>query len=318
MQGIFLAAGNGLRLKPITNYIPKPLINIGGKTILEHILESFSKCALSESIIIINDDFLKTNTYSKLKDTEIKFIEQKEILGTAHALKSARNLIHSEYFLVHLADTLIIDDIEELITKMSTDNSDLTILSSEVEKKDIDKIGSIEYNDKKVIQINEKLKNSSSNLAWAGTAIFKTNVFFDAVDKLELSSRGEYEIPQIINHIIKNNFIVNYIQCKKFIDIGTITGLKSGLEFLLNSNFTESNDSNTFKINKPVFIEKNSIIGNNCSLGPFVSISENSSIGDNSKLKNCIIINGKIPKNSTITNSLIFEEKIFEFSKFDS
>ena len=39
---------------------------------------------------------------------------------------------------------------------------------------------------------------------------------------------------------------------------------------------------------------------------------------DNSKLKNCIIINGKIPKNSTITNSLIFEEKIFEFSKFDS
>ena len=73
MQGIFLAAGNGLRLKPITNYIPKPLINIGGKTILEHILESFSKCALSESIIIINDDFLKTNTYSKLKDTEIKF-----------------------------------------------------------------------------------------------------------------------------------------------------------------------------------------------------------------------------------------------------
>lgn len=318
MQGIFLAAGNGVRLKPITDYIQKSLININGKTVLEHILDSFSKCALSETIIIVNNNFFKTKTYFKLKDSKIKFIEQKEILGTAHALNSAKNLINTEYFLVHLADTLIIDDMDTLFSKILRDQSDVTILSSEVEKEDIDKIGSIEHNGNQVIQINEKLKNSSSNLAWAGTAIFKTNVFFKAIEQLELSSRGEYEIPQIINHLIKNNFTVNHIKCKKFIDIGTITGLKSSLKFLLNSNPSVHSSSDNIKISKPVFIEKNSTIGHNCSLGPFVSISENSSIGDNSELENCIIIHGQIPKNSKIKNSLIFKQKTFEFSKFHS
>ena len=312
MKAILLAAGKGERLSTITQNICKPMIKIGGKPIIEYIVKDLEKCGFNEFIIVVGYKKEQIINYFNHRNTssKIHFVIQKEFKGTANAIKSAKNLINEKYFLVHLSDTLIIDDMKSLYKKMSLDNSDVKILSSKVKKDKLHEVGSIKHNGSTVCKINEKSEENISNLAWAGTAIFKFDLFFNALKKIDISSRGEYEITDIMNYLIKKGFLIKQFQCKKFVDIGTIMGLVKCAKFILeNKSFNKST-----KIINTVFIDKKSEIGKNCKIGPYVSIEGKSVLGNNVSLQNSIVMDGFLKDNTKLTNSFVFNDKIFKLN----
>ena len=86
---VIMAGGEGTRLDPFTRVLPKPLIPIKNKTIIEHILDEFKKNGLENFIISLNykgrilKSFLKEFNYNN----KIKYIEEKKPLGTIGSLK---------------------------------------------------------------------------------------------------------------------------------------------------------------------------------------------------------------------------------------
>jgi len=116
---IFLpSAGLGERLRPITNHIPKPLLPILGKPLIEIILEKLT--ALCDGEIGINihykpgmiRDWAKNSVYAD----RIRFFPEDPILGTGGALKNAEDFLARSPFIVHNADILLDIDFEKLIT----------------------------------------------------------------------------------------------------------------------------------------------------------------------------------------------------------
>ena len=108
MKCIILAAGEGTRMKPLTNEIPKPMLKISGKPILEHILDSLPD-NIDEVILVVG--YLKEKIVNYFGDEfgkfKIKYVFQEGKLGTYRALELCKDLIiNDERFLMMYADDL--------------------------------------------------------------------------------------------------------------------------------------------------------------------------------------------------------------------
>jgi dTDP-glucose pyrophosphorylase len=99
---VVMAGGEGIRMRPITNVLPKPLIPLGDKTIIEHIMEQFSAIGCNSFLLSVNYKaemikyFLGDNNFNKYK---ISYFQEDKPLGTAGSLSLIKDIIHSTFFL---------------------------------------------------------------------------------------------------------------------------------------------------------------------------------------------------------------------------
>lgn len=107
-QAVILAGGLGTRLKPITETIPKPLVEIDGKPFLEHLLIHLKNSGIEQIILCVGylgekiEDYFGDGSRLGLK---IRYSYERELLGTAGAIKNAERLIETENFIVLNGDT---------------------------------------------------------------------------------------------------------------------------------------------------------------------------------------------------------------------
>lgn len=107
---IIMAGGFGTRLRPYTEIIPKPLIPIGSKTILEHIFDKFEEYGCSKKYVIVNYKKKLIEAYFKEGSDyrDLHFIEEPAFLGTAGGIKCAKDVCKSDFFMTNcdiIADT---------------------------------------------------------------------------------------------------------------------------------------------------------------------------------------------------------------------
>ncbi len=198
MHLVIIAAGEGSRMRPLTDTIPKPLLRICGKTIIEHNIEGITE--LFESIFMIvkyrSDDF-RTYFWDSYQWKSISYIEQwGDINGTWAAILALEDKLNWEFIVLSWDDLYEKDDI---IALMSTPW--YATLCKAVERPSdfgIFVIGS----DGKPENIVEKPTDISlGNLANIGNHKFDTAIFWD-LKKLPLSPRGELEITDLISQYI--------------------------------------------------------------------------------------------------------------------
>lgn len=107
MECVILAGGKGTRLAPYTNDIPKPLVKVGGKTLLDHLITTLE--GLFDKIIIVVDHYsekIQQHLNASIYSTPIVFVNQsKDLKGTYGAVFSAKDLI-TETFLVICSDNI--------------------------------------------------------------------------------------------------------------------------------------------------------------------------------------------------------------------
>ena len=235
MKAVILSAGEGKRLKPTTDFMPKTMIKISGKPIIEYIINDLLKFGFNEICIVIGHRGNQIKSYfgdgTKL-NAKISYVVQKELKGTANATNSARNFVCEEPFLLHLGDAINPGALEENIENMLNNDADINILSTPILPSKVSKVGNIETDGNNVIRITEKSPKSKSNLSWAGVAVFKSNFIFKIIDKLQPSLSGEYEITEAMNNALSYGFKIRNHVCKKSIDAGTMNGLEEVSKYI--------------------------------------------------------------------------------------
>ncbi|MCK4664751.1 MAG: nucleotidyltransferase family protein [Bacteroidales bacterium] len=129
---VIMAGGKGSRLKPITNVLPKPLIPIGEKTILEHIMSRFSNVGCNDFHLSVN---YKANMIRYYFDTlnhpdyNISYFEEKKPLGTAGSLYMLKDRINQTFFISN-CDIIIEEDYGEIYNYHKENQNELTIIAA--------------------------------------------------------------------------------------------------------------------------------------------------------------------------------------------
>lgn len=148
LKAIILAGGRGKRLRPITDYVPKPLVPIKNIPIIEWQIKYLKKFGIDEIIICTGykQEIIEHHLNIKKIGIKIKFSVEKSPLGTGGAIKKAGRLINEKSFFVINGDTITNIDLKELAKKQNS------IASIELRTN----FGILETNDGKITKFREK------------------------------------------------------------------------------------------------------------------------------------------------------------------
>tara|TARA_B110000014_G_C20091890_1_gene571756 strand:+ start:538 stop:1593 length:1056 start_codon:yes stop_codon:yes gene_type:complete len=134
MAVVIMAGGKGTRLEPFTNVLPKPLVPINEKPVIEHIIEKFNKNKFNNFFITLNykSKILKAYFQEKKPKFKLSFIDEPKPLGTVGGLSLLKNKI-TKPFIVTNCDTIIDINLEDLMNFHISNHNELTLLASSKE-----------------------------------------------------------------------------------------------------------------------------------------------------------------------------------------
>ena len=164
MKAIILAGGRGKRLRPITDYVPKPLIPIKNSPIIEWQIKYLKKFGVSEVIICsgYKTEMIENYLNNKKLGLKVTFSIEKKPLGTGGAIKNAGKKIKDKSFLVINGDIITNIDLKKLLKK---ENS---IASIQLKTK----FGILQTNEDKIIKFDEKKEIPN---VWMNAGIYNLN-----------------------------------------------------------------------------------------------------------------------------------------------
>lgn len=233
VQVIILCGGKGTRFLPLTENIPKVLVEICDRTVLEHKLDALVDIA-SEIILVVG--YLKEKIIESIGDNyngvPIRYVEQKEQLGTGHAMNCCKEFLNYKFMVLNGDDIYSKSDLETLA------DCEFGIIGMEVINPSSFGVLEIDREDN-LVRLIEKPESPPSNLVNVGAYMFTTDIF---TFELKLSSRGEYEITDYLNFLIKNGGSIKVIPTNFWLPVGNPDELNTA-EFALR-NFSVENGEN--------------------------------------------------------------------------
>jgi glucose-1-phosphate thymidylyltransferase len=312
MRIIIPMAGWGTRLRPHTLTIPKPMLPIAGKPIVQRLVEDLVKSTeqkIEDIIFVIREDFGKAIPEQLLKVAESVgskgHIRYQDVpLGTAHAILQAGDFLDGNV-IVAFADTLFRADY-----KIETEKDGI-IWVQKVENPSA--FGVVKMDKDGVItEFVEKPKEFISDLAIIGIYYFKDGKYLRSEMQYLLDNNiqkgGEFWLTDAMENMKAKGSRFFKGEVIEWLDCGnkdaTVYTNQRVLEFLKNENNVSAQASiENSTIIAPCYIEENVVIKNSV-VGPHVSVSKGTLI-ENSVVKNSIIQSKSIVKNKLIADSMI-------------
>jgi UDP-N-acetylglucosamine diphosphorylase / glucose-1-phosphate thymidylyltransferase / UDP-N-acetylgalactosamine diphosphorylase / glucosamine-1-phosphate N-acetyltransferase / galactosamine-1-phosphate N-acetyltransferase len=314
-QAVILAAGEGLRLWPFTVNKPKSMLFVAGKPIIQHVIKALSENGIRDLIII--EGYKKEYLLDFIGDgsrfgVSVHYIDQKQQLGTAHALAQAYGFTDEEFLVVSGSKFIMPDTITRLIQL----NPPAILVRR---NSDPGRYGVVSIKNGKLTGITEKPTHPKSNVINTGIYIFKKEIF-DYIGQ-------ELGIPDVLNKMLERGEEILALDSQgTWQDVvfpWDILDLNSILLDKLNSEKGGMVESGV-TLKGPVCVGKNSLIlsnsyvegpvfiGEGCRIGPSSCILPSTSIADNvvigpfSEIRNSVIEDDVIiSSGSTVHDSVV-------------
>ena len=322
MRAVILAAGEGNKLRPFTESISKVMLPIANKPILQYVVDAVTQSGIDDIVMVLgykNERIMNYFGDGKEFETNIKYVFQRQQLGTGHALLQAKKEFDED--VIVLAGDNIID--AGLLSPVLKQNGSALLFT----KNDVpSKYGVITIDKGLITSIQEKPKENIGNLISAGIYKFEKELVGD-LEQYVL--QGSNTITSFVQLLLKNKKEIasikgegtwqdavypwdllkvneNALQHCSSIAHGNI---EKGVE--MRGNVSVGKDS---IIRSGSYIVGPVIIGEGCEIGPNACIFPSTSIGDNvtigafSEIKNSILMNNvTVGSRSTVLQSIIGE-----------
>jgi len=202
-KAVLLAAGRGTRMRELTKELPKPMLPVRGKPVLQHIMEGVRDAGVTDILVVVG---WQANVVSKCfgdgskLGVRVHYATQIVQDGTGKVVELARGFVGDEPFLLSYGDILIApENYPRICAALSGAEAVVSVKRNE----DVTQGGAVFVNEQfELIDLREKPKPGEPTSPWynAGIYAFRSSIF-DYIARLERSPRGEYELTDAIREL---------------------------------------------------------------------------------------------------------------------
>ncbi len=303
--GVILAAGKGTRMTPLPTQLPKPLLPVLGKPILQHQLELMKQHGIRRIFVVVNHQGVQIVRHLERivdPDLTIEYIEQPEPLGTAHAVALLRDRIRSPFLLL-LGDIffrdLRLNEAFDCLNRADTQGVLLSIEEPIRERMSRNFCIVVDEETGDVQRVVEKPSDPLSSLKGIGAYLFRPTIF-DAVRRTPRTAmRNEYEITDSIQLLIDDGHRVKSCSC---VAEDTNVTFPADLLSVNLSMLRETEQEN--------FIVSPQLVADSASLSEVVA-GQDVQIGDHCRIRKAVLFEGiVIPNGLKIERAIVTPEGI--------
>src|SRR6059058_712042 len=205
-KAVVLAAGRGTRMRELTAQVPKPMIEVRGKPVLQHIIEGLRDAGIREFFVVVGYRADAVRNFfgdGSRHNIAIQYATQTVQDGTGRVVDLARDFIGDRPFILSYGDILV-DPVNYKHVADLADNVEAVITVTRGE--DVSKGGAVFVNERmELVDLREKAKPGQATSPWynAGIYAFRPSIF-DFTAKLKPSPRGEYELTDAIRELAQS------------------------------------------------------------------------------------------------------------------
>lgn len=301
MRAVIPVAGIGSRLRPHTYTLPKVLINVAGKPIIGHIMDSLIEAGFTDVTVIVGymGDMIEEYVSRHYRKVAVTYVEQQERLGLGHAIYSARHTFDQGPVLIILGDTIF-----ELNLRTLTRSKHTTLGVRRVD--DPRRFGVVETRKGFAVRLVEKPERPKSNLALVGLYyIVNTRMLVECLEyeiERDLRTRGEYQLTDGLQLMIDRGEKMKVFEIDGWYDCGRSETLLETNRHLLKRTATRHRVDGVVIV-PPVFISKNAKVSSSV-IGPYATIAEGATVED-SVIRNSIVSEGAKVQKALLDSSII-------------
>lgn len=299
MQGVILAAGKGTRLRPVTEMRTKAMAPVAGKPIVARVMDLMAQNGIDDFVLVVSPDDADIRRYfaeNAGPERTIRFVEQTERLGMAHALGLAAPLIRGD-FLLSACDNLVpAGHVAALMDALRHAEIPGALSLLPVSPSQVSSTGIVELRDERVWRIVEKPtpEEAPSNIASLPLYAFSPRILA-YLPEVQPSPRGEYELQDAIQMVIERDGPLAGVFASERIQLTNTSDLLAlNRHYLQHENgalpVRAQNIGIETQLIPPVCIEEGVSIGAHCVIGPNVCIERGVHIGDHVHLRDAILL----------------------------
>lgn len=213
-QAVLLAAGRGTRMRELTADLPKPMITVRGKPVLQHIVEGLRDAGVRRFLVVVGyradavQNFFGDGARYKI---DIQYATQTTQDGTGRVVDLARNFVNDSAFVLAYGDILVAPENYKRLVDLA---DDIEALISVTRGEDVSKGGAVFLNERmELVDLREKSKPGEATSPWynAGLYAFRPSIF-EFTAKLKPSPRGEFELTDAIRDLAQSGTKVNALE----------------------------------------------------------------------------------------------------------
>jgi glucose-1-phosphate thymidylyltransferase len=298
MKVVIPLAGFGTRLRPHTWSKPKPLVSVGGKPMLGHLIDDLLPLDPEEIICItgwLGDQIegYVSRAYPRIKG---RYVEQTELKGQAHALSLVRDFVQGEMIVVFV-DTLFKADLSAL-QRLDGDGATFVKEVDDPRRFGVAVLGQDGY----VTRLVEKPASMDNKLALIGLYYFRQGErLFAAIDDLmarNLQTKGEFYLADAVNIMLEQGARLRTLPVEVWEDCGTAETVLQTNRSLLERHARPAPDLPGVTIIPPVLIAPGATVERSV-LGPHVSV------GAGAVVRDAVVRDAIIDEQATVEAALL-------------
>ena len=221
MQSVILAGGLATRLRPVTEKIPKSMIDVGGRPFLAHQLELLKRSGVGDVVLCVGhladqiEDYFGDGSEFGVRITYSR--EEERLLGTGGALKKADPLLDNEFCLIY-GDSYLDIDYRPVFERFS--EIDSPVLMTVYRNRDRWVPSNLLYRDGKVIEFNKENPSPQMEYIDFGLSVFSRDI-------LKMFPEEEpYNLDDCYRHLAPKGELAGYEVSQRFYEIGSLEGLE--------------------------------------------------------------------------------------------
>ncbi|MFC4246055.1 sugar phosphate nucleotidyltransferase [Natribaculum luteum] len=292
-SAIVLAAGEGTRLRPLTQHRPKPMLPAATKPILAHVFDELIEAGISDITVVVGyrRNRVQSHFGPTYRNVPIHYVTQEKQLGSGHALLAAESDVDDSVLVVNgdqLVDRQIIADVVD-----AHERADATL--GLVEHADVGEYGGVLLEDERVSEIVENPRDDRNYRLNAGVYAFEPTVF-DAIRSAKPRA-GEHSLVDGISELIASGGDVRgVVSDGLWVDATYPWDLLRVADDLLEHDSRVASQvapsarvHESATIVEPVVVAPDCVIGPGAVIGPNVCLGENVTVGANATIEHSVL-----------------------------